>query len=201
MSRAYSGTGALKTDFTRTGVRTKAGAFADLTNSITRYVRNNFADGPRQDAYDLFLGNYLPSVNNMSPVLLFVDRRPLVIQSMPYILFAAVFFELAAFILPRQSIAGLTSLRAFVLFWLVVAVWAANFIKANGMLYVNWPKLNPPSFAIDGYYDALAKARKDKIVGRWLGAGKSKHDRDRSASIGGSNIRLIHLEEGKKRIE
>ncbi|KAF9402281.1 Phosphoinositide phosphatase sac1 [Mortierella sp. AD011] len=48
VSRAYSGTGALKTDFTRTGKRTKSGALRDLQNSIVRYVKNNFLDGARQ---------------------------------------------------------------------------------------------------------------------------------------------------------
>ena len=47
VSKSYSGTGALKTDFTRTGTRTRQGMLQDLNNSITRYVRNNFADGPR----------------------------------------------------------------------------------------------------------------------------------------------------------
>ncbi|KAG0332440.1 hypothetical protein BG004_001268 [Podila humilis] len=48
ISYAYSGTGALKTDFTRTGQRTKLGAMLDLQNSIVRYVKNNFLDGARQ---------------------------------------------------------------------------------------------------------------------------------------------------------
>ena len=36
LSYLYSGTGALKTDFTRTGKRTKAGALEDGKRSITR---------------------------------------------------------------------------------------------------------------------------------------------------------------------
>jgi len=48
MSIQYSGTNALKTDFTRTGKRTKMGAMNDLQNSIVRYVKNNFKDGVRQ---------------------------------------------------------------------------------------------------------------------------------------------------------
>lgn len=58
VSIQYSGTGALKTDFTRTGKRTKRGLLQDGTNSLTRYYKNNFNDGFRQDAIDLFLGNY-----------------------------------------------------------------------------------------------------------------------------------------------
>lgn len=60
MSFLYSGTGALKTDFTRTGKRTIAGALQDGVNSVTRYFLNNFADGRRQDAWDLFTGRYTP---------------------------------------------------------------------------------------------------------------------------------------------
>ena len=58
VSVQYSGTGALKTDFTRTGKRTKQGLMKDGMNSLTRYYKNNFNDGFRQDAIDLFLGNY-----------------------------------------------------------------------------------------------------------------------------------------------
>ncbi|ORZ39465.1 SacI homology domain-domain-containing protein [Catenaria anguillulae PL171] len=61
VSVLYSGTGALKTDYTRTGQRTKQGALNDGYNSCIRYIKNNFLDGSRQDAYDLFLGNYRPA--------------------------------------------------------------------------------------------------------------------------------------------
>ncbi|XP_035829219.1 phosphatidylinositol-3-phosphatase SAC1 isoform X2 [Aplysia californica] len=58
ISKEYAGTGALKTDFTRTGKRTTYGALQDGYNSAVRYIKNNFQDGSRQDAMDLFLGNY-----------------------------------------------------------------------------------------------------------------------------------------------
>lgn len=48
ISVQYSGTGALKTDFTRTGKRTVQGMIQDGINSLTRYVKNNFSDGFRQ---------------------------------------------------------------------------------------------------------------------------------------------------------
>lgn len=54
----YAGTGALKADFTRTGQRTFAGLLRDLMNALWRYYINNFSDGYRQDAVDLFLGNF-----------------------------------------------------------------------------------------------------------------------------------------------
>lgn len=66
ISKAYSGTSALKADFTRTGKRTINGAVKDLINSLLRYAKNNFTDGYRQDAYDLFLGNFQPSLYNNS---------------------------------------------------------------------------------------------------------------------------------------
>lgn len=60
VSFLYSGTGALKTDFTRTGKRTIQGAIQDGINSVMRYIYNNFVDGRNQDAWDLFVGRYLP---------------------------------------------------------------------------------------------------------------------------------------------
>lgn len=48
VSKAYAGSGALKTDFTRTGKRTKEGLLQDGINSVMRYVKNNFFDGDRQ---------------------------------------------------------------------------------------------------------------------------------------------------------
>jgi hypothetical protein len=48
ISLQYSGTGALKTDFTRTGKRSTNGALSDLMNSIVRYIKNNYQDGKKQ---------------------------------------------------------------------------------------------------------------------------------------------------------
>jgi hypothetical protein len=48
ISNAYAGSGALKTDFTRTGKRTKEGLLQDGYNSVLRYIKNNFFDGDRQ---------------------------------------------------------------------------------------------------------------------------------------------------------
>ena len=56
ISVQYSGTGALKTDFTRTGKRTYYGALQDGWNSMIRYYLNNFMDGDRTDAQRCFVG-------------------------------------------------------------------------------------------------------------------------------------------------
>jgi hypothetical protein len=63
MSLQYSGTGALKTDYTRTGKRSLRGACMDGVNSMTRYYLNNFRDGRNQDAADLFLGVFQPAAH------------------------------------------------------------------------------------------------------------------------------------------
>ena len=137
VSKSYSGTGALKTDFTRTGQRTRAGALQDLRNSITRYWTNNFADGPRQDGFDLFLGAYLPSTSNIGSTLRFVDRRPLLIQSIPYILMASIFMVLVATFTRRLPNAAVLPVRLFLIFWFLVGLWCLNFIYSHGTLYVS----------------------------------------------------------------
>jgi predicted NUDIX family NTP pyrophosphohydrolase len=137
VSKAYSGTGALKTDFTRTGERTRAGMLQDLANSITRYIRNNFMDGPRQDAYDLFLGAYLPADAAFGGMLLFVDRRPVTIQAIPYILAGSIFMILVGTFSRRGPDAAVWPTRLFVVFWMVIAAWCFRFIINHGMLYVS----------------------------------------------------------------
>jgi hypothetical protein len=139
VSKSYSGTGALKTDFTRTGKRTKAGALQDLQNSITRYARNNFADGPKQDAFDLFLGAYLPTTSSY-PV--FVDQRPLLIQAIPYVLAFSLFFVFIGSFTRRLPDAAVLPVRIFILFWFAVGAWCLNFICRNGMLYVSFNLFN-----------------------------------------------------------
>ena len=138
VSKSYSGTGALKTDFTRTGNRTRRGAFQDLSNSITRYILNNFMDGSRQDAFDVFLGQYLPSTSGVGSSLIFADRRPLPIQSVPWVLAASAFLIFIS--LFTRSVPGASSwpMRIFLLLWFFVGCWCLNFIYAHGPLYVSY---------------------------------------------------------------
>lgn len=67
MSMGYTGTGALKADFTRTGKRTIKGMINDGINSCKRYYINNFTDGVKQDAIDLLIGKYRPNPLSPSP--------------------------------------------------------------------------------------------------------------------------------------
>ena len=136
VSRSYSGTGALKTDFTRTGERTRAGAAQDLNNSITRYVKNNFGDGPRQDAFDLFLGTHLPSPSISDAKLVFKDRRPVLIQAIPYLLAFSFFLVMVTSFTRTRPETTIWPLRVFAMSWLVIGSWCAHFIWTHGMLYV-----------------------------------------------------------------
>ena len=56
MSVLYSGTGALKTDFTRTGKRSFAGKLEDGKRSVNRYFLGNFEDTYNQNSLDFLLG-------------------------------------------------------------------------------------------------------------------------------------------------
>ena len=134
VSGAYSGTGAMKTDVTRTGTRTKLGALQDGRIGVTRYFLNNFLDGPRQDSYDLFLGAYQPGTTNN---LIFVDRRPLLIQSIPYLLVFSLCIVLAGMMTKTSPDSSALTLRLFILTWTGVSVWCVYFIFNHGMLYVS----------------------------------------------------------------
>lgn len=137
VSKSYSGTGALKTDFTRTGKRTRAGMVQDLNNSITRYFRNNLLDGPRQDGFDVFLGAYLPPDSTLGSYQLFFDHRPLVVQAVPYVLAGSIFMIAVATFTKRVPDATVWPLRLFALSWIVVAAWCMRFMYMHGMLYVS----------------------------------------------------------------
>ncbi|KAF2402721.1 hypothetical protein EJ06DRAFT_505683 [Trichodelitschia bisporula] len=190
VSKSYSGTGALKTDFTRTGERTKRGMLMDATNSTTRYLRNNFYDGPRQDAFDVFLGTYLPARNHLGGWV-FVDKRPLLIQSVPYILAASVFLVFVGSFTRRDAMAAVWPLRVLMILSFIIAMASLYFIFTHGTFYVNWPKLNTPPYAHEGYQEALNNVLQTPVIGPLL----SRHER------GKSDARLGFMEEGKKRIE
>lgn len=63
ISILYTGTPALKTDFTRTGKRSWKGAVNDGVNAVQRYYINNFCDGYNHDCLDLALGKLPPTKN------------------------------------------------------------------------------------------------------------------------------------------
>ncbi|RPD81689.1 hypothetical protein L226DRAFT_527952 [Lentinus tigrinus ALCF2SS1-7] len=147
ISMAYAGTGALKTDFTRTGKRTRKGLLEDGWNSVIRYLKNNFFDGARQDAFDLMTGAWWPR-RGWNPSTLVVDTRPLILRAPPYVLFFSLFMICAGLTLPRTSD---YSLFYYFLLWFTLAAVSLLFIFLHGIDYVNWPRLLPLTDII--YYD------------------------------------------------
>uniref|UniRef100_A0A336KBA1 Phosphatidylinositol-3-phosphatase SAC1 n=1 Tax=Culicoides sonorensis TaxID=179676 RepID=A0A336KBA1_CULSO len=142
ISTQYSGTGALKTDFTRTGKRTILGALQDGLNSMTRYYKNNFNDGFRQDSIDLFLGNYVvldgEGITRTSPL---VSQKGWKYGTFPSVLLFAVAMFFASSVLPQEYN---TENLLFLLFWgSMVGLTGFGIIK-YGIEFVDWPKLLPP---------------------------------------------------------
>ncbi|KAL4068253.1 SacI homology domain-containing protein [Scleroderma yunnanense] len=147
ISKAYAGSGALKTDFTRTNKRTKIGALEDGYKSAMRYIRNNYFDGARQDGFDLVTGAWTPRKNPITAASLLADSRPLIIRSVPYIASFSLFMICAGLTLPRTSD---YSLFYYFVFWFVVSTLSICFIMLHGIEYVSWPRLIPPTDII--YY-------------------------------------------------
>ncbi|BGP50703.1 Phosphoinositide phosphatase sac1 [Rhodotorula kratochvilovae] len=139
VSRAYSGTGALKTDYTRTGKRSKEGALQDGINSVMRYVKNNFLDGPRQDAYDLVTGTWVP--RRGEEVAWLAQPKEWAVVAAPWALAAAAgMLVLAAF---ASNFVGdyIASPTRVSLFALALGAAALHSIAQNGIDYVAQPRL------------------------------------------------------------
>ncbi|KAJ8143894.1 hypothetical protein OY671_002997 [Metschnikowia pulcherrima] len=165
VSTAYSGTGALKTDYTRTGQRTKVGALLDLSNSITRYYLNNYKDGQRQDSYDLFLGAYRPYQDAITNP--FVDKRSPYTQMVPYLIGASMFVLVALLFYPSGSITSLRNLL-FIGGCFYFGVRNSIHVIRNGYQFVNWPKLSP--------LDYLKKTDVFNLDGRFVGIKFEEND-------------------------
>uniref|UniRef100_A0A1B6FDT6 Phosphatidylinositol-3-phosphatase SAC1 n=1 Tax=Cuerna arida TaxID=1464854 RepID=A0A1B6FDT6_9HEMI len=139
ISVQYSGTGALKTDFTRTGKRTYFGALQDLSNSITRYYKNNFVDGFRQDSIELFLGTYKVDEKECVtvPCPLAVNRGWKYI-TFPLILCVAVAMFFANVITPTEYSTGTL---LCLLFWGSMIGVTGSTILYYGREFVDYPCL------------------------------------------------------------
>ncbi|KAF7411864.1 hypothetical protein HZH66_000760 [Vespula vulgaris] len=139
ISIQYSGTGALKTDFTRTGKRTKLGAFRDGINSLTRYYKNNFADGYRQDSLDLFLGRYIVQDGECTLIQCPLEsERNWRYATFPLVLLVASSMLVAHIILPSRYT---TEVLLYMLFWGAMVAGTFATIIHHGKQYVDKPKL------------------------------------------------------------
>ncbi|CAG8567321.1 14780_t:CDS:10, partial [Cetraspora pellucida] len=61
LSKIYTGTGALRSEYTRSGKVTWAGVLTDATKTVNRFYINNFQDKSKQETIDLLLGKLLNS--------------------------------------------------------------------------------------------------------------------------------------------
>ncbi|XP_044746313.1 phosphatidylinositol-3-phosphatase SAC1-A [Coccinella septempunctata] len=131
ISTQYSGTGALKTDFTRTGKRTKMGLIQDGVNSLMRYYKNNFTDGFRQDAIDLFLGNG----EIMAPMRV---ERGWRYVTFPSVLLVAMAMFVASAVFPQRYS---TESLMYLLFWGSMVAATATTIFRYGKEFIDRPRL------------------------------------------------------------
>ncbi|KAI6136821.1 SacI homology domain-containing protein [Pisolithus sp. B1] len=153
ISRAYAGSGALKTDFTRD------------EQTVMRYIRNNYFDGARQDGFDLVTGAWTPRKNPITAVSLLADTRPLIIRSVPYVASFSLFMICAGLTLPRTSD---YSLLYYFTLWFVIAALSIIFIMLHGIDYVSWPRLIPPTDIIHYKGPGFRSAHHGKgLMGPW----------------------------------
>ncbi|KAM4706340.1 phosphatidylinositol-3-phosphatase SAC1 [Rhinophrynus dorsalis] len=135
-AKQYAGTGALKTDFTRTGKRTQWGLLMDGWNSLIRYYKNNFSDGFRQDAIDLFLGNYsVEEAYSTSPLHVPADWKFL---ALPIIMVVAFSMCIICLLMAGDT---WTETLAYMLFWGIASIGTGAIILYNGKDFVDAPKL------------------------------------------------------------
>ncbi|XP_031280142.1 phosphoinositide phosphatase SAC6-like isoform X2 [Pistacia vera] len=142
ISIQYSGTPALKGDFVRCGRRTMQGIVKDGWNALSRYYLNNFCDGTKQDAIDLLQGHYIVSVS-----------REVAPPSQKGGLEAIASFPLALSLVVTGLFFATLSLRQvkydfrhlfFSLMWAGISVALAAFVRANGRIFCNRPRLHKP---------------------------------------------------------
>ena len=134
LSIQYSGTGALKTDFTRTGKRTSLGMLQDGINSLMRYYKNNFTDGFRQDAFDIFHG----LADLRSPLSVEKGWRYI---TFPTVLLIAIAMFVSCTLLPSEYS---TETLLFMLFWGSMVFATMTTIFHYGHEFVDKPALVSP---------------------------------------------------------
>ncbi|KAG8373602.1 hypothetical protein BUALT_Bualt11G0041400 [Buddleja alternifolia] len=142
VSMQYSGTPALKGDFVRCGQRTIQGILKDGWSALMRYYLNNFCDGTKQDAIDLLQGHYILSVSrSMAPAaqkggIEAVASFPLALS----LIMTGFFFATLSLRRVRYDWWNLL----FSLMWASMSLVIAAFVKANGRVFCNRPRLHQP---------------------------------------------------------
>ncbi|EUB61703.1 Phosphatidylinositide phosphatase SAC1 [Echinococcus granulosus] len=140
LSLQYSGTPALKTDFTRTGKRTFKGMLMDGYNSLVRYYLNNFADGFRQDAFNLFLGHYEifnPVTGRAKLPLPQRERQSIRRRFLPFFLAFSISMSVLCLLFPSVD---LTHRLTYFAFWGLASAFSMSTILSKGQEFVNNPR-------------------------------------------------------------
>ncbi|XP_023518912.1 phosphoinositide phosphatase SAC7-like isoform X1 [Cucurbita pepo subsp. pepo] len=142
ISTQYSGTPALKGDFVRYGQRTIQGILKDGWNALLRYYLNNFVDGTKQDAIDLLQGHYIVSVSrDLTPTAQKGGLEAVASFPLAFSLVLTGFFFAALSL--RQARYDLRHLF-FSMLWAGLSIAIAGFVKANGRIFCNRPRLHKP---------------------------------------------------------
>ncbi len=155
ISVLYSGTGALKTDFTRTGKRTMKGALQDGVNSVMRFYKNNFVDATRQDALDLMLGRFRPDAAAPSPFLCPpADQETLSSFLTKVFVILVATFSLAMLLNPKEQALPSLFLGSLLVTLLVVALMVRHVLTKGGKMgkkLVAKPRLMPENYVYQFY--------------------------------------------------
>ena len=120
LSLAYSGTGALKSDFVRTGKRTLMGNLMDGYLSCKRYYLNNFRDGYNQDCHDYFLGAINPKKKD------FKQHSSFMLHILLTVLFFLTYFIFG--ILKRLSMPKNYELKFRKFLFQIILFWGSFFL-------------------------------------------------------------------------
>ncbi|KAG5034776.1 hypothetical protein JHK87_009686 [Glycine soja] len=134
ISIQYSGTPALKGDFVRFGHRTIQGILQDGVNALLRYYFNNF------DAIDLLQGHYIVSVGRDTAA---TSQKGCLEASFPLALGLVLIGFLFAAMSLRQVQYDFRHIF-FSLMWAGISIGIAAFVRANGRVFCNRPRLHNP---------------------------------------------------------
>ena len=131
LSILYTGTPALKTDFTRTGKRSTAGAINDGKHSMIRYYINNFTDGYNNDCLDLAQG-YITAQQKLNPRSFWSPIKIAFLALFGSILLAKFFLH-EVFPYPAESMAQVSQADYDAL---SLKVWLLHTLIYSGLLLV-----------------------------------------------------------------
>ncbi|WOL16828.1 phosphoinositide phosphatase SAC6 [Canna indica] len=139
VSIQYSGTPALKGDFVRHGKRTVHGILKDGWNALARYYLNNFVDGTKQDAIDLLQGHYIVSLSRdvSSPIKEGALETYASFRLAFVLVLSGLMFALMSLRQAHNDV-----LHLFLsLVWAGLSLGIAAFVRANGRVFTNRPRL------------------------------------------------------------